>query len=106
MKGMLDPVYEEKVIGTAEIRQTFKVSSVGTIAGCYVLDGKVARNAGIRVIRDNVVIYDGKLISLKRFKDDAKEVTKGFECGLQIENYNDITEGDTLEVYIMEEVKK
>ncbi len=106
MKGMLDPVYEEKVIGTAEIRQTFKVSSVGTIAGCYVLDGKVARNAGIRVIRDNVVIHDGKLISLKRFKDDAKEVTKGFECGLQIENYNDITEGDTLEVYIMEEVKK
>ncbi|MCI8353180.1 MAG: translation initiation factor IF-2 [Clostridia bacterium] len=106
MKGMLDPVYEEKVIGNAEIRQTFKVSSVGTIAGCYVTDGKVARNAGIRVIRDNVVIHDGKLISLKRFKDDAKEVTKGFECGLQIENYNDIAEGDILEVYIMEEVKK
>jgi len=106
MKGMLDPVYEEKVIGTAEIRQTFKVSGVGTIAGCYVLDGKVARNAGIRVIRDHVVIHDGKLISLKRFKDDAKEVAKGFECGLQIENYNDITEGDTLEVYVMEEVKK
>ncbi len=106
MKGMLDPVYEEKVIGTAEIRQTFKVSSVGTIAGCYVTDGKVARNAGIRVIRDNVVIHDGKLISLKRFKDDAKEVTKGFECGLQIEDYNDIQEGDTLEVYVMEEVKK
>ncbi len=106
MKGMLDPVYEEKVIGTAEIRQTFKVSSVGTIAGCYVTDGKVARNAGIRVIRDNVVIHDGKLISLKRFKDDAKEVTKGFECGLQIEDYNDIAEGDMLEVYVMEEVKK
>ena len=106
MKGMLDPVYVEKVIGNAEIRQTFKVSGVGTIAGCYVTDGSVARNAGIRVIRDNVVIHDGKLISLKRFKDDAKEVTKGFECGLQIENYNDIAEGDTLEVYIMEEVKK
>ncbi len=106
MKGMLDPVYEEKVIGTAEIRQTFKVSGVGTIAGCYVLDGKVARNAGIRVIRDNVVIHDGKLISLKRFKDDAKEVAKGYECGLQIEDYNDISEGDTLEVYVMEEVKK
>ncbi len=106
MKGMLDPVYEEKVIGNAEIRQTFKVSGVGTIAGCYVTDGKVARNAGIRVIRDNVVIHDGKLISLKRFKDDAKEVAKGFECGLQIENYNDIAEGDTLEVYVMEEVKK
>ena len=106
IKGMLDPVYVEKVIGNAEIRQTFKVSGVGTIAGCYVTDGSVARNAGIRVIRDNVVIHDGKLISLKRFKDDAKEVTKGFECGLQIENYNDIAEGDTLEVYIMEEVKK
>ena len=106
MKGMLYPVFEEKVIGNAEIRQTFKVSSVGTIAGCYVTDGKVARNAGIRVIRDNVVIHDGKLISLKRFKDDAKEVAKGYECGLQIENYNDIQEGDTLEVYVMEEVKK
>ena len=106
MKGMLDPVYEEKVIGTAEIRQTFKVSGVGTIAGCYVTDGKVARNAGIRVIRDNVVIHDGKLISLKRFKDDAKEVAHGYECGLQIEDYNDIIEGDTLEVYVMEEVKK
>lgn len=106
MKGMLDPVFEEKVIGMAQIRQTFKVSGVGTIAGCYVTDGNVARNAGIRVIRDNVVIHDGKLISLKRFKDDAKEVAKGYECGLQIEDYNDIIEGDTLEVYIMEEVKK
>lgn len=106
MKGMLDPVFEEKVIGTAEIRQTFKVSGVGTIAGCYVTEGSVARNAGIRVIRDNVVIHDGKLISLKRFKDDAKEVAKGYECGLQIEDYNDIIEGDTLEVYVMEEVKK
>lgn len=106
MKGMLDPVYEEKVIGTAEVRQTFKVSGVGTIAGAYVTDGKISRNAGIRVIRDNVVIHDGKLISLKRFKDDVKEVAKSFECGLQIENYNDITEGDTLEVYIMEEIKR
>ncbi len=106
MKGMLDPVFEEKVIGTAEVRQTFKVSSVGTIAGCYVTDGKIARNAGIRVIRDNVVIHDGKLVSLKRFKDDVKEVAYGYECGLQIENYNDIMEGDTLEVYVMEEVKK
>ena len=106
MKGMLDPVFEEKVIGTAEVRQTFKVSSVGTIAGCYVTDGKIARNAGIRVIRDNVVIHDGKLVSLKRFKDDVKEVAYGYECGLQIENYNDIIEGDSLEVYVMEEVKK
>lgn len=106
MKGMLDPVFEEKVIGTAEVRQTFKVSGVGTIAGAYVTDGKIARNAGIRVIRDNVVIHDGKLISLKRFKDDVKEVAYGYECGLQIEDYNDIIETDTLEVYVMEEVKK
>ena len=106
MKGMLDPIYEEKVIGNAVVRQTFKVSGVGTIAGAYVLDGKIERNAGVRVIRENVVIHDGKLISLKRFKDDAKEVTKGFECGLQIENYNDVKEDDTLEFYIMEEVKR
>ena len=106
MKGLLDPVYKEVVIGTAEVRQIFKVSSIGTIAGCYVLDGKVSRNAGIRVIRDNIVLHDGKLISLKRFKDDVKEVAKGYECGLQIENYNDIQEGDQLEVYIMEEVNR
>ena len=106
MKGMLDPEFEEKVIGNAEIRQTFKVSNVGTIAGCYVTNGKVTRNAGIRIIRDNVVIHDGKLISLKRFKDDAKEVAAGYECGIQIEDFNDIQEGDILEVYIMEEIKK
>ena len=106
IKGMLDPVYKEVVIGTAEIRQIFKVSNVGTIAGTYVLTGKVARNAGIRVIRDNIVIHDGKLISLKRFKDDVKEVDKGYECGLQIEGFNDIKEGDQLEVYIMEQVKQ
>ena len=106
MKGMLDPVYEEKIIGNAVVRQTFKVSGVGTIAGVFVLDGKIERNAGVRVIRENVVIHDGKLISLKRFKDDAKEVTKGFECGLQIENYNDVKEDDTLEFYVMEEVKR
>jgi len=106
MKGMLDPIYKEVVIGNAEVRQTFKVSNVGTIAGCYVKDGKVTRNAGIRVIRDNIVLHDGKLISLKRFKDDVKEVDKGYECGLQIENYNDIQEGDALEVYVMEEVKR
>ena len=106
MKGMLDPKYQEKVIGNAEVRQTFKISNVGTIAGAYVLSGKVERNAGVRVIRDNVVIHDGKLATLKRFKDDVKEVTKGFECGMQIENYNDIKEGDTIEVYIMEEIKR
>jgi len=106
MKGMLDPEFEEKVIGNAEIRQTFKVSNVGTIAGCYVTNGKVSRNAGIRLIRDNVVVHEGKLISLKRFKDDAKEVASGYECGIQIENFNEIKEGDILEVYIMEEIKK
>ena len=106
MKGMLDPVYEEKVIGNAEVRQTFKVSNVGTIAGCYVLDGKIERNAGVRVIRENVVIHEGKLESLKRFKDDVKEVTKGYECGIQIANYNDIKEMDIIEVFVMEEVKK
>lgn len=106
MKGMLDPKYQEKVIGNAEVRQTFKISNVGTIAGAYVLSGKVERNAGVRVIRDNVVIHDGKLATLKRFKDDVKEVTKGFECGMQIENYNDIKEGDIIEVYIMEEIKR
>ena len=106
MKGMLAPVYEEKVIGNVEVRQTFKVSNVGTIAGAYVLDGRVERNAGVRVIRDNVVIHEGKLASLKRFKDDVKEVTKGFECGIQIEKYNDIKEGDIIEVYVMEEVAR
>ena len=106
MKGMLDPVFKEGVIGNAEVRQTFKISDVGTIAGCYVTNGKVARNAGVRVLRDNVVIHDGKLISLKRMKDDAKEVAKGFECGIQIENFNDIKEGDIIEAYIMEQVKQ
>ena len=106
MKGMLDPVFKEVVIGNAEVRQTFKISDVGTIAGCYVTNGKLARNAGVRVLRDNVVIHDGKLISLKRMKDDAKEVAKGFECGIQIENFNDIKEGDIIEAYIMEQVKQ
>ena len=106
MKGMLDPVFKETIIGTAEVRQTFKISNVGTVAGCYITNGKVARNAGVRVIRDNVVIHDGKLISLKRMKDDAKEVATGFECGIQIENFNDIKEGDIIEAYIMEQVKQ
>ena len=106
MKGMLDPKFEEEVIGTAEIRQIFKISNVGTIGGAMVLSGKIARNAGVRVIRDDVVIHDGKLISLKRFKDDAKEVAKDFECGIQLEKYNDIKEGDILEAYIMKEIKR
>ncbi len=106
MKGMLEPKYEEKVIGNVEVRQTFRISNVGTIAGAYVLSGKVERNAGVRVIRDNIVIHEGHLSTLKRFKDDVKEVGKGFECGMQIENYNDIKEGDIIEVYIMEEIKR
>ena len=106
MKGMLAPKYEEKIIGNAEVRQTFRISNVGTIAGAYVLTGKVERNAGVRIIRDNIVIHEGKLATLKRFKDDAKEVSKGFECGIQIENYNDIKEGDIIEAYIMEEIKR
>ena len=106
MKGMLAPKYEEKVIGNVEVRQIFKISNVGTVAGAYVLNGKVERNAGVRVIRDNIVIHDGHLATLKRFKDEVKEVTKGFECGMQIEDYNDIKEGDIIEVYVMEEIKR
>ncbi len=105
MKGMLDPVYKETIIGNAEVRQTFKISNVGTIAGCYVTNGKVARNAGVRVLRNNVVIHEGKLISLKRMKDDAKEVQAGYECGIQLENFNDLQEGDIIEAFIMEQVK-
>lgn len=106
MKGLLDPEYEEKIVGTLEVRQTFKVSKVGTIAGCYVLDGKVVRNSNVHLIRDGIVIHEGKLDTLKRFKDDVREVTQGYECGLTIENYNDIKEGDIIEVYVVEEVKK
>ena len=106
MKGMLDPEYKEVIIGNAEVRQVFKVSNVGTIAGCYVTDGKIARNSIVRVIRDNVVLHEGKLVSLKRFKDDVKEVAYGYECGVQIENYNDIVEGDVIEAHIMEEIKR
>ena len=105
MKGMRDPEYKEVIIGNAEIRQTFKVSNVGTIAGCYITDGKIARNSIVRVIRDDVVIYEGKLISLKRFKDDVKEVSSGYECGIQLENFNDLKVGDILEAHIMEEIK-
>ncbi len=106
LKGMLKPKYKEVIQGTAEIRQTFKITGAGMIAGCYVLDGKIVRNSGLRVIRDNVVIHDGKLSSLKRMKDDAKDVAAGYECGVQIENYEDIKVGDKLESYIMEEIKQ
>ena len=106
MKGMLAPEYHEVVTGQAEIRQVIKASKVGNIAGCYVTDGSIKRNSGIRLIRDGIVVYEGKLASLRRFKDDVKEVNSGFECGLNIENYNDIKEGDIIEGYVMEEVEK
>lgn len=106
MKGMLDPEYQEKIIGRAEVRTTFKVSKVGTIAGCYVTEGKVSRDAGIRLIRDGVVIYEGKIDTLKRFKDDVREVASGYECGITLSNFNDIKEGDEMEVFVMEEVKR
>ena len=106
MKGLLDPKFEEEIIGTAEIRQVFRISNVGTIGGAMVLTGKIERNSGVRVIRDDVVIYQGKLISLKRYKDDVKEVAKDYECGIQLEKYNDIKEGDILEAFIMKEIKR
>ena len=106
MQGMLDPEFEEKVIGQAEVRQTFKVTKVGTIAGCYVTDGKITRDSGVRIIRDGVVIFEGQLDTLKRFKDDVKEVAQNYECGITIERYNDLKEGDIIEAYIMEEVKR
>lgn len=104
MKGMLEPVYKEKVTGQVEIRETYKVSKLGTIGGGYVTDGYIQRDSGVRLIRDGIVIYEGKLASLKRFKDDVKQVKQGFECGLMIEKYNDIKVGDQIEAYIMEEV--
>ncbi|MCI1943920.1 translation initiation factor IF-2 [Clostridium luticellarii] len=106
MVGMLEPDYKETVLGKAEIRQTYKISNVGTIAGCYVVQGKMVRNSKARVIRDGIVIFESELASLKRFKDDVKEVAEGYECGLSIEKFNDIKEGDIIEDYVMEEVKK
>ena len=99
-------MYEEVILGHAEIRETFKVSAVGTIAGCMVQDGKMQRNCDVRLLRDNVVVYEGHLASLKRFKDDVKEVASGFECGLSLENFNDIKVGDVVEAYTQEEVKR
>ena len=106
MKGMLAPTFREAVIGHAEIRQTFKVSGVGTIGGCYVTDGKIQRNCSVRIVRDGIVIHEGELDSLKRFKDDVKEVASGYECGMGFVRFNDIKEGDNVECYIMEEVKR
>ncbi|WP_066053389.1 translation initiation factor IF-2 [Robertmurraya korlensis] len=106
MKGMLDPEFEEKITGQAEVRQTFKVSKVGTIAGSYVTDGKIARGSGIRVIRDGIVVFEGEIDALKRFKDDAKEVSQGYECGITVKNYNDVKEGDVIEAFVMQEVER
>ena len=106
MRGMLAPTFKEVVLGHAEIRETFKVSGVGTIAGCYVKDGKMQRNEKVRLIRDSIVIYEGELASLKRFKDDAREVAAGFECGMSFDKFNDIKVGDIVEAFVMEEVKR
>lgn len=106
MEGMLAPQYEEKITCNVEVREVFKISKVGTVAGCYVLDGKITRQTKVRVIRDGVVVYTGNLSSLKRFKDDVKEVSAGFECGLTIENFNDIKVGDIIEGFEMVEIKQ
>jgi translation initiation factor IF-2 len=105
MEGMLAPTVEEKVVANVEIREVFKITKVGTVAGCMVLDGKINRNTKVRVLRDGVVIYTGELASLKRFKEDAKEVATGYECGLNIQNFNDIKVGDLIEGYERVEVK-
>ncbi len=106
MKGMLDPTYRENVLGHAEIRQTYKISGIGTIGGCYVTDGKIIRNSEVRIVRDGIVIHEGEMSSLKRFKDDAKEVATGYECGIGIERFNDIKEGDVIECFVMEEIPR
>ena len=106
MEGMLSPDIVEEITGTAEVRETYKISKVGTIAGCMVLDGKIYRSSKIRLLRDNVVVYTGVLSSLKRFKDDAKEVAKGYDCGIQVKNYNEVLVNDVIEAYQEVEVKK
>lgn len=106
MKGLLDPEYEEKVIGHAEVRETFKVSKVGTIAGSYVTDGKITRNSNVRVIRDGVVLFEGEILALKRYKDDVREVVQNYECGITIKDFNDIKTGDIIEAFVMEEVER
>ncbi|TDM18025.1 translation initiation factor IF-2 [Macrococcoides canis] len=106
MKGMLDPEFEEKVIGQAEVRQTINISKVGTVAGSYVTEGKITRDSQVRIIRDGVVVYEGQVDALKRFKDDVREVAQGYECGITIENFNDVKEGDIFEAFVMEEIKR
>jgi translation initiation factor IF-2 len=103
---LLDPIFKEVVLGQAEVRNVFKITKVGTIAGCMVTQGKIARNAEVRVIRDSVVVHEGKLDSLKRFKDDAKEVAQGYECGIGLDKFNDLKEGDIIEAFVMETVER
>ena len=105
MEGMLAPTFEEKIVCNVEVREVYKITKVGTIAGCYVLDGKINRNTKIRIIRDGVVVHNGELASLKRYKDDVKEVATSYECGLNINNFNDIRVGDIVEGYEKVEVK-
>ncbi|HCD08931.1 MAG TPA: translation initiation factor IF-2, partial [Thermoanaerobacter sp.] len=106
MKGLLEPKYKEVELGRAEVRAVFRVPGVGNVAGCYVLSGKILRNSDIRVVRDGIVVYEGKIASLKRFKDDVREVQQGFECGIGIDRFNDIKEGDIIEAYQMEEIPR
>jgi translation initiation factor IF-2 len=106
MKGMLDPEYKEVILGHAEVRSLFKVSSVGTICGSYITDGKITRNSKVRLLRENVVIYEGEIDTLKRFKDDAKEVASGFECGILLNKYNDVRESDVIEAFVMEAIPR
>jgi translation initiation factor IF-2 len=105
MTGLLEPVYKEKVIGRADVKEIFNVPKVGTIAGCYVTEGHIERNAKVRLLRDDVVVFDGKIASLKRFKGDVKEVQSGYECGIGLENYQDVKPGDVFEIYLVEEVQ-
>jgi len=106
MKGLLDPIYEEKIVGHAQIRQLFKSTAIGMIAGCYVTDGKISRSNKVRLLRDNVVVYDGTLDALKRFKDDVREVATGYECGMTFAKFGDIKENDIVEAYVMEEIER
>ena len=105
LKGLVKPKFEETVLGRAEVRATFHVPNIGTVAGCYVVSGKVVRNAGVRLVRDGRVVYEGKISSLRRFKDDVSEVAQGYECGIGLEHYQDIKPGDILEIFVMREVK-
>ena len=106
MKGMLAPKFREQVTGTVEVREVFKITGVGTVAGCYVTQGKAVRNGKVRIFRNDIAIYEGNILALKRFKDDVKEVASGYECGISVENYNDIKTGDIFEIYQMEEIEQ